>query len=195
MPVIAADLVDGSPVTGTSTSRPARRAPRAPAGAGDWNALAELSADGAGTMNYRDRDVAPGRRYEYRLVFGAAGSERYSGHVWVDVPGGDLALRGVRPNPARGSLTVSLALAGTTGARLDLVDLGGRRVRSRDLSGLGPGRHDVRIDVQGLAAGAGVGVDWQIVAAANGIENPRLLTPGQLIDLNVGVGVGLSAGL
>ena len=27
-------------------------------------------------------------------------------------------------------------------------------MRSRDLTGLGSGRHDVRIDVQGLAAGA-----------------------------------------
>lgn len=35
--------------------------------------------------------------------------------------------------------------------------------------------------LQGLAAGAGA--DWQSVAAANGIENPRALVPGQLIDL------------
>lgn len=35
--------------------------------------------------------------------------------------------------------------------------------------------------LQGLAAGAGA--DWQAVAAANGIENPRALVPGQLIDL------------
>jgi hypothetical protein len=32
--------------------------------------------------------------------------------------------------------------------------------------------------------GLGAGTDWQSVAAANGIENPRLLKPGQLIDLN-----------
>ena len=31
----------------------------------------------------------------------------------------------------------------------------------------------------------GRGDDWQSIAAANGIENPRLLAPGQLIDLNV----------
>lgn len=40
--------------------------------------------------------------------------------------------------------------------------------------------------VQGLAAGLGRASDWQAIAAANGIENPRLLQPGQLIDLNVG---------
>ena len=40
--------------------------------------------------------------------------------------------------------------------------------------------------LQGLAAAAGgTGVDWQGIAAANGIENPRQLVPGQLIDLSV----------
>ena len=39
--------------------------------------------------------------------------------------------------------------------------------------------------VQGLAAEAGFGDNWQAIASANGIENPRLLAPGQLINLNV----------
>jgi hypothetical protein len=39
--------------------------------------------------------------------------------------------------------------------------------------------------VQGLADGAGID-DWQSVAAANGIENPRRLQPGQLVDLRAG---------
>jgi hypothetical protein len=37
--------------------------------------------------------------------------------------------------------------------------------------------------LQGLADGAGQGADWARIAAANGIENPRRLAPGQLIDL------------
>jgi hypothetical protein len=36
--------------------------------------------------------------------------------------------------------------------------------------------------LQGLAAA--VGGNWQQIAAANGIDNPRQLVPGQLIDLN-----------
>jgi hypothetical protein len=39
--------------------------------------------------------------------------------------------------------------------------------------------------VQGLADAKGRGGDWQGIAAANGIENPRQLAPGQLIDVNV----------
>jgi hypothetical protein len=38
--------------------------------------------------------------------------------------------------------------------------------------------------VQSLAADAGQRGDWQSIAAANGIENPRRMQPGQLIDLN-----------
>jgi hypothetical protein len=38
--------------------------------------------------------------------------------------------------------------------------------------------------VQGLAASLGRADDWQGIAAANGIENPRLLQPGQLVNLN-----------
>jgi Contractile injection system tube protein len=61
--------------------------------------------------------------------------------------------------------------------------------------------------VQSLADDAGKG-DWQSIAAANGIENPRLLAPGALLDLNVqapqlglelgvegGFGVGVQAGI
>jgi nucleoid-associated protein YgaU len=39
-----------------------------------------------------------------------------------------------------------------------------------------------------LADSAGRGKDWQAIASANGIENPRMLAPGQLIDLRVPAG-------
>jgi hypothetical protein len=42
--------------------------------------------------------------------------------------------------------------------------------------------------VQGLADSQGKGDIWQIIAEANGIENPRMLQPGQLLDLNVTAG-------
>ncbi len=40
--------------------------------------------------------------------------------------------------------------------------------------------------VQGLAAAIGQASNWQAIASANGIENPRLLQPGQLLNLNAG---------
>ena len=48
--------------------------------------------------------------------------------------------------------------------------------------------------VQNMADSNGKGGDWQGIAAANGIENPRLLQPGQLLDLNASVSVGASFG-
>jgi hypothetical protein len=47
--------------------------------------------------------------------------------------------------------------------------------------------------LQGLATQAGLGDNWQAIASANGIENPRQLQPGQLINLNVPPGFGQEA--
>ncbi len=41
------------------------------------------------------------------------------------------------------------------------------------------------LTLQGVAASQGQGANWQAIAAANGIENPRLLPPGQFIDINL----------
>jgi hypothetical protein len=45
--------------------------------------------------------------------------------------------------------------------------------------------------LQAMVGGAGLGLSWQAVAQANGIENPRLLRPGQLINLNVDASASL----
>ena len=66
-----------------------------------------------------------------------------------------LALLGAQPNPARQDLTVSysLAVSGARGA-LELLDLAGRRVAWRDLSGESAGRHQARLlERQALAPG------------------------------------------
>ena len=57
-----------------------------------------------------------------------------------------LALMGAQPNPARQDLTVSYSLA-VSGARgtLELLDLAGRRVALRDLTGESAGPHQVRL--------------------------------------------------
>jgi hypothetical protein len=40
--------------------------------------------------------------------------------------------------------------------------------------------------LQSLTAGIGANVEWQKIASANGIEDPRNLAPGTLLDLNIG---------
>jgi hypothetical protein len=57
-----------------------------------------------------------------------------------------LALLGAWPNPARAQLNISLSLAASDApGMLELLDLAGRRVAARDLSGEGAGRHQVRL--------------------------------------------------
>jgi Contractile injection system tube protein len=41
------------------------------------------------------------------------------------------------------------------------------------------------ITLPGLAASVGKGDNWQVIASANGVENPRILAPGRLVDLNI----------
>jgi hypothetical protein len=59
-------------------------------------------------------------------------------------------------------------------------------------AGLSPGtkpllQAEAGVSLQGMASASfGVNADWQAIATANNIENPRLLEPGQLIDMNVG---------
>lgn len=65
-----------------------------------------------------------------------------------------LALAGVYPNPMRGSGLVWLSLPSAAPAQLELLDLGGRRVRALPIGSLGSGLHAVPL-VRG-ALGPGV---------------------------------------
>ena len=74
--------------------------------------------------------------------------------------GGDhpvaFALEGVRPNPARGDgVEVAFALPSGASARLELLDVSGRRVRAREVGSLGAGRHTVNL-TEGRSVNAGV---------------------------------------
>jgi hypothetical protein len=101
-----------------------------------WQPAAQLTADDCGRMAYEDPDVEPGHRYGYRLVLSRDGSEVREGDVWVDVPPNTpFALRGAVPNPAVAGLKVEFTLPVAGPVRLELYDVGGRRVleRTRDL--------------------------------------------------------------
>ena len=49
--------------------------------------------------------------------------------------------------------------------------------------------------VQSIADSQGKGNNWQDIAAANNIENPRMLQPGQLLDMEASVGTSLGGGV
>jgi type IX secretion system substrate protein len=115
---------------------------------GEWSDLGQVSPDGTGQMVYEDRDVVAATRYHYRLGVREDAEETYTGEVTVDVPAGvALAIDDVRPNPADGEMWVSFTLPNHQPATLELIDISGRRVRERSISGAGRQTVD-------LAAGA-----------------------------------------
>jgi hypothetical protein len=122
--------------------------------ASGWEPRQDLACDANGAISFDDRDVAPGTRYGYRLALIAGEEETHAGEVWIEVPRSlRFALDGARPNPGAGGLNVEFTLPEEAPARLDLLDVAGRRVASREMGPLGPGHHTVR-----LADGLPVGV-------------------------------------
>ena len=49
--------------------------------------------------------------------------------------------------------------------------------------------------VQSITALAGAGASWKVVAAANNIDNPRVLPPGTVLDLSATATASVSAGI
>jgi hypothetical protein len=113
----------------------------------DWEARGHISPDASSQVAFEDRDVVAGARYDYRIGLIDDGAEMFGGEVWVDVPAGfALRLRGFTPNPASGPLRVSFTLATRDAARLEILDVAGRVILSRDLTSLDPGDHQLQVD-------------------------------------------------
>lgn len=107
-----------------------------------WARIDRVAADGEHRLTFEDRDLVPGERYGYRLAIGAPGSVDYAGETWVTIPRpATLALAGARPNPASRSLAIHFTLPDARSATLDLLDIGGRVIRTRDVGTLGAGDH------------------------------------------------------
>jgi hypothetical protein len=142
----------GEPVSGAATVL--RRVDR-----GEFAAVADILQDGSGMFTYEDRDLAGGRRFDYKL--------RVGGHEFGEVTATMPASAGLRllgPNPCIGELRVAFDLPGRAPARIELYDVSGRRVLERNLDGLGEGGHVLSLARQ-----------------APGIYFVRLVQAGQVI--------------
>lgn len=122
---------------------------RAAAG-GPWTALAVLTAADDGTVTFDDDAVNAGERYAYR-VRGSDGSQPFvSGELSMAIPAAELAIAMTGPNPhRRADLAVSFVLTSSATARIELFDVSGRLVEARDVSGMSPGRHELRLTAAG----------------------------------------------
>ncbi len=114
-----------------------------------WADLGAVAADAEGLLRYEDRTVARGGRYGYRLAWRDGSIVRTSAEVWQDMPLLPLLLRGATPNPALHGLRVSFWLPDRAAAKLELLDVAGRRVTSLGVGGLGPGPHEIDLDPKG----------------------------------------------
>jgi hypothetical protein len=119
---------------------------------GEWTRIGETSVDGTGYLRYTDPIDATATRVGYRLGIVEAGIEGFYGETWVDLPAGNatltFALDPVHPNPSRGgALTVHFSLPTDAPARLELLDVAGRRIASHVVGmdqhtlDLGQGQH------------------------------------------------------
>jgi hypothetical protein len=119
---------------------------RAEAG-GEFVALGEVLADGAGHLRYEDRTVQAGVTYRYRLAVPDGATTTYLGQVTVRVPATvSFGIDGFRPDPAVGEVSVGFALESAAPARLELLDVAGRRVLAEEVGPLGPGQHVLRLE-------------------------------------------------
>jgi hypothetical protein len=114
---------------------------------GPWTARASLRAGSDGSLAFEDRTVVPGHSYAYRLGMTSAGVERFSPETWIDVPSLDgFTLSGARPNPATSDPWIEFALPAAGAARLEVLDVAGRRLHERRWERMDPGRHRVRLE-------------------------------------------------
>ena len=126
----------------------------------DWTVVARLFVDGSSRLAHVDEGLRPGWRYSYRLretgpvIDVGPVASAPMGEITVTIPGGaTLDLLGARPNPASpGQIAIWYSLVDPAGATLELLDVRGRRVWHRDLSGTTAGPQVARPDVR-LAAG------------------------------------------
>jgi len=121
------------------TVRVYRRSP-----ADDWRVIAQVVADSAGRVTYEDTDVDPGDSFYYRLGVDQCGTEWVFSYVYAGVPTtSELALAGARPNPSDRGFTVAFSLVDASPARIEVLDVAGRRLLSLEVGALGPGSHTV----------------------------------------------------
>lgn len=100
--------------------------------------------------------------------------------------------------PLRASITLNLTQQSISNTFIDRPATPPTPPGASLPSGAAPGTNPLTaatagVTLQGMADAIGKGADWQAIAQANGIENPRLLAPGQLIDMNISASASFSA--
>ena len=120
---------------------------------GEWSAIGEAIGDGTERWRFEDATLSPGHTYGYRLGYSTEDGIAYAPEAVVVVPAMSLSIGRIAAVRSSGAVELSVSLATDEPARLELFDVGGRRLASRDLGALGAGEHAVRIEQPAITSG------------------------------------------
>jgi hypothetical protein len=101
-----------------------------------FTALTDITSAPDGTLSFLDVDLQPGFRYHYELGVRTTEGETRVGAQSIDVPGPPgraLSIERLSPNPSDGAFRVAFHRPGLQPARVEVLDVGGRRVLAIDL--------------------------------------------------------------
>jgi hypothetical protein len=125
-----------------------------------WSVVGAVIPDATGHMSFDDAGVPPRQPRAWRVRVSVAGTSLTSDPEWLTIGGTTavepagvafaLSLAGRASTP--GAIAVSCALPRTGNARVELLDVSGRRIDSRDLLAAGKGVHRVELG-RGLPGG------------------------------------------
>jgi len=125
----------------------------------EWTSIGTFEADGLGHVSFQDNAITEGHTYGYQIVVSSEAGDELVGETWMASPTGvgntpkaALALR-VTPNPATGPFVASFSGASNGPARLEMFNVQGQRVLSREVSGTGGSSRIELGDAKSFASG------------------------------------------
>jgi hypothetical protein len=111
---------------------------------GSFAVVGTAHGDAGGFVVFEDRGV-PGGRYAYRAGRTNGAGMEWSPEFWVTIPAARLAFAGGPAAVRRGALDVEFTAPSGTPVMLEAFDVRGRRVASRRVDEVTPGRNVVRL--------------------------------------------------
>jgi hypothetical protein len=118
-----------------------------------WESIASVEAEPSRRVVFEDIRVVPGVRYGYRLELRHGLSSEFTEPTWIEVPAKPhLLLHGAYPNPVTDRLRIAFELPDSKSVRLEILDVTGRVVLRRKMSGLSEGGHVVDVGPSNLFA-------------------------------------------